>query len=149
MFDFSARLKQHFAALHSEAQFFSVRYVRRTGQRLCVRKNVAEPPSLSSDEGAMLTVRLNGVEAYAATNDISRQGLQAALQQAEALARRLAPHALLDLSTQAVSTAKADYLSPNLDQAFPPLSDCIGLLMNESNAVPKDERLVSWQASLG
>ncbi|KPW46217.1 hypothetical protein ALO54_101658 [Pseudomonas syringae pv. philadelphi] len=36
MFDFSARLKQHFAALQSEAQFFSVRYVRRTGQRLCV-----------------------------------------------------------------------------------------------------------------
>ncbi len=39
MFDFSARLKQHFAALQSEAQFFSVRYVHRTGQRLCVRKN--------------------------------------------------------------------------------------------------------------
>ncbi|MCI3943310.1 peptidase C69 [Pseudomonas syringae] len=149
MFDFSARLKQHFAALQSEAQFFSVRYVRRTGQQLCVRKNVAEPPSLSSDEGAMLTVRLNGVEAYAATNDISRQGLQAALQQAETLARRLAPHALLDLSTQAVSTARADYLSPNMDQAFPPLSDCIGLLMAESNAVPKDERLVNWQAILG
>ncbi|KPW94086.1 TldD/PmbA family protein [Pseudomonas syringae] len=149
MFDFSARLKQHFAALQSEAQFFSVRYVHRTGQRLCVRKNVAEPPSLSSDEGAMLTVRLNGVEAYAATNDISLRGLQAALQQAEALARRLAPHALLNLSDQAVSTAKADYLSPHMDQAFPPLSDCIGLLMAESSAVPKDERLVNWQAVLG
>ncbi|MBN4173022.1 TldD/PmbA protein [Pseudomonas savastanoi pv. glycinea] len=149
MFDFSARLKQHFAALQSEAQFFSVRYVHRTGQRLCVRKNVAEPPSLSSDEGAMLTVRLSGVEAYAATNDISLRGLQAALQQAESLARRLAPHALLNLSDQAVSTAKADYLSPHMDQAFPPLSDCIGLLMAESSAVPKDERLVNWQAVLG
>ncbi|MCF8986506.1 TldD/PmbA family protein [Pseudomonas syringae] len=148
MFDFSARLKQHFAALQSEAQFFSVRYVHRAGQRLCVRKNVAEPPSLISDEGAMLTVRLNGVEAYAATNDISLKGLQAALQQAETLARRLAPHALLDLSDQAVSSAKADYLSPNMDRAFPPLSDCIGLLMAESRAVPADERLVNWQAIL-
>ncbi|MCD5995022.1 TldD/PmbA family protein [Pseudomonas sp. CDFA 602] len=149
MFDFSAQLKQRFAALQSDAQFFSVRYVRRTGQRLCVRKNVAEPPSLSSDEGAMLTARVKGVEAYAATHDISQAGLQTALNQAVAMARRLAPHALLDLSDHAVSTARADYLSPHFSDAFPPLSDCIGLLMAESNSVPQDERLVSWQASLG
>ncbi|MCF5707076.1 TldD/PmbA family protein [Pseudomonas syringae] len=149
MFDFSAQLKQRFAALTSDAQFFSIRYVRQNGQRLSVRKNVAEPPSLFKDEGAMLTVRLNGVEAYAATNDLSQNGLQAALQQAEAMARRLAPHALLDLTAHPVSTARADYFSPNFNQAFPPLSDCIGLLMTESTSVPKDERLVNWQATLG
>jgi predicted Zn-dependent protease len=149
MFDFSAQLQQRFTALQSRAQFFSLRYVRQTSQHLCVRKNVAEPPHLSSDEGAMLTVRLNGVEAYAATRDISQRGLQAALEQAEAHARRLAPHALLNLSDQPVSTAHADYLSPHLQDAFPPLSDCIALLMSESNAVPKDDRLVNWQVSLG
>ena len=149
MFDFSAPLKQRFAALHSSAQFFSLRYVRRTSQHLWVRKNVAEPPSLGSDEGAMLTVRLNGVEAYAATNDLSLRGLQAALQQAEDMARRLAPHALLDLSEQAVSSARGDYLSPHLNDPFPSLADCFGLLMVESQAVPMDERLVDWQASLG
>ncbi|MPT24540.1 MAG: hypothetical protein E2577_17080, partial [Starkeya sp.] len=31
------------------------------------------------DEGAMLTVRVNGVEAYAATADLSQAGLQRAL----------------------------------------------------------------------
>lgn len=149
MFDFSAQLKQRFTALQSCAQFFSVRYVRQTSQHLCVRKNVAEPPHLSSDEGAMLTVRLNGVEAYAATRDISQRGLQAALEQAEAHARRLAPHALLNLSDQPVATAQADYLSPHLQDAFPPLSDCLQLLMSESGAVPKDERLVNWQVTLG
>jgi predicted Zn-dependent protease len=46
--------------------------MRESGQYLSVRKNVAEPPSLSRDEGAMLTV-VNGVEAYAATNDLSQQ----------------------------------------------------------------------------
>ncbi len=70
MFDFSARLKQHFAALQSEAQFFP--YVTCTAPaNACACARMAEPPSLISDEGAMLTVRLNGVEAYAATNDIS------------------------------------------------------------------------------
>lgn len=149
MFDFSAPLKQRFAALQSSAQFFSVRYVRRTSQHLCVRKNVAEPPSLSSDEGAMLTVRLDGIETYAATNDLSQRGLQAALQQAETLARRLAPHALLDLREHAVSSARGDYLSPHLNDPFPPLGDCIDLLMAESRAVPPDERLADWQANLG
>jgi predicted Zn-dependent protease len=73
MFDFHPQLKQRFAALRTGAEFFSLRYVRESGQYLSVRKNVAEPPSLSRDEGAMLTVRVNGVEAYAATNDLSQQ----------------------------------------------------------------------------
>ncbi|WP_297834541.1 TldD/PmbA family protein [Pseudomonas sp.] len=149
MFDFSAQLKQRFAVLRSTAQFFSLRYVRQTSQHLSVRKNVAEPPHLSTDEGAMLTVRVNGVEAYAATNDLSQRGLQAALEQAEQHARLLAPYALLDLRDQPVSNSRADYLSPNLDHAFPSLGDCYQLLSTESSAVPSDKRLVSWQVSLG
>ena len=149
MFDFSAHLKQRFAALRSGAQFFSLRYVKQTSQHLSVRKNIAEPPHLSTDEGAMLTVRINGVEAYAATNDISQRGLQAALERAENQARMLASHALLDLSDQPVATSCADYLSPNLNSAFPSLSDCYALLGSESANVPHDERLVNWQVSLG
>jgi predicted Zn-dependent protease len=149
MFDFSAQLKQRFSVLRSTAQFFSLRYVRQTSQHLSVRKNVAEPPHLSTDEGAMLTVRVNGVEAYAATNDLSQRGLQAALEQAEQHARLLAPYALLDLRDQPVSNSRADYLSPHLDRAFPSLSDCYQLLATESSAVPNDKRLVSWQVSLG
>jgi predicted Zn-dependent protease len=149
MFDFSAQLKQRFAALQSSAQFFSLRYVKQTSQHLSVRKNVAAPPHMSIDEGAMLTVRINGVETYAATNDISQRGLQAALEHAETLARQLKPNALLDLSKQSVSSSRADYLSPNMNSAFPSLSDCYALLSAESAAVPKDERLVNWEASLG
>ncbi|MNN80403.1 putative modulator of DNA gyrase [compost metagenome] len=86
MFDTTTLLKQRFAALRTRAEFFSLRHVRQSSQHLSVRKNVAEPPSLSRDEGVMLTVRLKGVEAYAATADLSQQGLQLALQQAEELA---------------------------------------------------------------
>ena len=149
MFDFSAQLKQRFAALQSSAPFFSLRYVKQTSQHLSVRKNVAEPPQLSIDEGAMLTVRVNGVEAYAATNDLSQRGLQTALEQAETQARQLAPHSLLDLRDHAVATAHADYLSPNLQNAFPSLGDCYALLNAESASVPRDERLVNWEVSLG
>ncbi|MBD8492894.1 TldD/PmbA family protein [Pseudomonas syringae] len=149
MFDFHATLTQRFAALRSQASFFSVRHVRRTHQHLSVRRNVAQPLALGLDEGVMITVRLAGVETYAATHDLSQRGLQAALERAEQLARQLAPHALLDLSEQPVSSACADDLSPQLDAAFPGLGDALALLQSESAAVPRDERLVDWQTSLG
>ena len=149
MFDFYPQLKQRFGALRTRAEFFSLRYVRESGQHLSVRKNVADPPAFSHDQGAMLTVRVNGVEAYAATNDLSQAGLQAALDRAEAQARLITPHALLDLTLEPVSRERADYYSPDLDQTFPSLSQCFELLGAESAAVPKDERLVSWDVSLG
>jgi len=149
MFDFTASLRQRFAALSTGAEFFSLRYVRQSRQYLSVRKNIAEPPSLSLDEGVMLTVRVNGVEAYAATPDLSLQGLQQALSRAEHQARAIKPHALLDLSTQAVAQGRFDYTSPGIEQPFASLSDCYALLAAESAAVPTHGKLVSWQASLG
>jgi predicted Zn-dependent protease len=149
MFDFTATLSQRFAALRSSASFHSLRYVRQSSQRLSVRKNVAEPPSLSQDEGAMLTVRVDGVETYAATPDLSQAGLQRALERAEALARGIARHALLDLREHAVAEGRADYLSPNLRHPFASLADCLALLAEESASVPGDPRLVNWQLSLG
>ena len=149
MFDFYPQLKQHFAALRTRAEFYSLRYVRESGQYLSVRKNVAEPPSFKHDQGVMLTARVRGVEAYAATNDLSHAGIQAALDRAEAQAQLIAAHSLLDLSHQAVSHECADYYSPNLDQAFPSLSECFELLSAESASVPNDERLASWDVSLG
>jgi predicted Zn-dependent protease len=149
MFDFTASLRQRFAALSTGAEFFSLRYVRQSRQYLSVRKNIAEPPSLSLDEGVMLTVRVNGVEAYAATPDLSLQGLQQALSRAEHQARAIKPHALLDLSTQSVAHGRFDYSSPGIEQPFASLSDCYALLADESAAVPTHSKLVSWQTSLG
>lgn len=135
--------------MRTGAEFFSLRYVRESDQYLSVRKNIAEPPCLGHDEGAMLTVRVRGVETYAATNDLSQGGLQAALDRAERQARVIAAHSLLDLREQPVSSHRADYLSPNLEHAFPSLSDCYQLLGDESASVPKDERLVNWQVGIG
>jgi len=149
MFDSSALLRQRFAALRSTAELFSLRHVKQSHQALSVRRNVAEPPLFSQDEGAMLSVRVNGVEAYAATADLSQAGLQRALEQAEALARQIARHSLLDLRGQAVTSAQHDHISPNFEQPVPSLADCLGLLAAESASVPKDSRLVDWQASLG
>ena len=149
MFDSTALLQRRFAALRTRAEFFSLRHVRQSSQHLAVRKNIAEPPSLSSDEGVMITVRVNGVEAYAATGNLSQTGLQQALEHAESQARGISAHALLDLREQPVADARFDYLSPDLQQPFPNLADCYQLLADESARVPDDPRLVSWYAGLG
>ncbi|KTC40559.1 peptidase C69, partial [Pseudomonas putida] len=149
MFDSTALLQRRFAALRTYAEFFSLRHVRQSSQHLAVRKNIAEPPSLSSDEGVMITVRVNGVEAYAATGNLSQTGLQQALERAESQARGISAHALLDLREQPVADARFDYLSPDLQQPFPNLADCYQLLADESARVPDDPRLVSWYAGLG
>ncbi len=149
MFDSTALLQRRFAALRTHAEFFSLRHVRQSSQHLAVRKNIAEPPSLSCDEGVMITVRVNGVEAYAATGNLSQTGLQHALERAESQARGISAHALLDLREQPVADARFDYLSPDLQQPFPNLADCYQLLADESARVPDDPRLVSWYAGLG
>ncbi|MDM8350780.1 TldD/PmbA family protein [Pseudomonas sp. sp1636] len=148
MFEACATLKRHFAALRCDAECWSLRYVREDHQQLAMRKQVAEPPRFSRDQGAMLSVRLAGVEAYAATSDLSRQGLQAALQRATALARQIAPQTLLELHTLAPSRERGEYRSPGLEQAFPSLAACYQLLAAESAAVPSDPRLVNWRVGL-
>ncbi|NQD94749.1 TldD/PmbA family protein [Pseudomonas sp. CrR25] len=148
MFEAFAALKQHFATLRSDAEHWSLRYVRQDSQHLAMRKQVAEPPRFSRDQGAMLSVRVAGVEAYAATSDLTRQGLQTALDQATRLARRIAPQSLLDQRGLTPSSARGEYRSPGLEQPFPALAECYQLLAAEAAAVPVDPRLVTWRVGL-
>jgi predicted Zn-dependent protease len=150
MFDFYPQLKQCFAALRTRAEFFSLRYVRESGQYLSVRKNVAEPPYFSQDQGRHAhRARVNGVEAYAATMTMTpgRFASSARTCRTTSPADRQPRPARPDAGAGVQRVA--DYCSPDLDQAFPSLSDCYALLGAESAAVPKDERLVSWDVSLG
>ncbi len=143
-----AAIKRHFADLHCPAEHWSLRYVRQDDRQLWVRKQIAEPPRFSRDQGAMLVARVAGVDAYAATSDLSRQGLQAALERACELARRIAPYALFDQRALEPSSARGDYRSPGFAQPFPGLAECYQLLAEESATVPADPRLVNWRVGL-
>ncbi|MBW5412222.1 TldD/PmbA family protein [Pseudomonas sp. MAG002Y] len=148
MFDVTASLQQRFALLHSRADTWSLRYVSETTHALSVTRNVIDPPFFQKDEGAMVYVRLNGIETYAATSDLTVAGLQKALEQAEQYAQALARHSLIDFTDMPVATARADYLSPNLDKAFPDTREWLDILAAESASVPGNERFVDWSAQL-
>jgi TldD protein len=138
MFDSSALLRQRLPRCAARPKC-SLRHVKQSHQSLSVRRNVAEPPHFSQDEGAMLTVRVNGVEAYAATADLSQSGLQRALEQAEALARRSSPTAC---STSAATPQRAP--RPRFAQlrpALPSLADCLACWPPNPPACP---RTAAW-----
>jgi predicted Zn-dependent protease len=71
-----------FRSLLPAVDFCSLRFVERSGQTLCVRQNVVEPIGNRVSRGAHITVFHNGGSGYAATCDLSKSGLTAALKRA-------------------------------------------------------------------
>src|SRR5438270_7820460 len=89
-------LHADFSHLDCEADFWSLRVVDERAENYSVRKNVPQPPALSVDRGAMLTAHAGGSAGYAATSDLSRAGLQSALDRAADWARASAQRSLID-----------------------------------------------------
>ena len=148
MFALSDTLKRRFAALKSTADYWSLRHVRESRESYWVRRRVAQAPSFVDDAGAMLTVRIAGVEAYAATSDLSQAGLQAALEHAEQMACTLAGHNLLDLGSLPYPTEHNDDVMPGYEQPLAGAAHWFELLMAESALIPQDARLVDSHVGL-
>lgn len=148
MFALSDTLQRRFAALKSTADYWSLRHVRESRESYWVRRRVAQAPSFVDDAGAMLTVRIAGVEAYAATSDLSQAGLQAALEHAEQMARTLAGHNLLDLGSLPYPTEHNDDVMPGYEQPLAGAAHWFELLMAESALIPQDARLVDSHVGL-
>ena len=148
MFALSETLQRRFVALKSTADFWSLRHVQERRESYWVRRHVAQAPSFADDGGAMLTARIAGVEAYAATSDLSQAGLQAALERAEQLARALAGHNLLDLGSLAQPAEQGDDLMPGYEQSLDGAGHWFELLMAESALIPRDSRLVDSHVGL-
>src|ERR1700675_3923559 len=88
-------IRQRFGKLRCDAAYWSLRYVDERSRYVCVRQDVAEEPSLGRDGGVMLTVYDAGGYGYAATADLSANGLQGALDSAQNWARATARHSVL------------------------------------------------------
>jgi predicted Zn-dependent protease len=135
-------------ASHATGHFHSLRWVRQDDLDLSVTRNVIEPPRRGQSAGVMLCARIDGNEAFAATSDLTLNGLEAAFAQACALARAMGRHALLKVPTLSGATVHTRYASPNVDRPLPDTAHWLELLAAQSAKVPQDERLVHWAARL-
>ena len=72
-----------FKRLAPAVDFCSLRLVDETSEHIMVRQDILQPISHRSDRGAMLTVIHRGGYGYAATSDLSENGLKEALRRAK------------------------------------------------------------------
>lgn len=108
-------------ATRAGEDLWTVRWSRTHTRRWSVRRGVAEPASASTAEGALVTAIVDGAEGWAATADVSPQGLAVAVARAAAWARAIGPRALVRLSADDVSAARGEYAGPGA-AAEPPVA---------------------------
>ena len=142
-------LAETFRKIAPAADFCSLRVVDERSEGLWVRQDVLQPVSRSADIGAMITVVADGGMGYAATADLSEDGLRAAAQQALAWARATAGRMVFDPAALPQARAKGRYTTPVARPwADVSLADKIALLRDECARLKVSDRIVDWDASL-
>ena len=129
-----------------DADFWSLRFVEETCESFSVQRNVQQPWAVSTDRGVMASVYAGGGYGYAATADMSPQGLRNALQRAQAWALGTARLALIDSRTLPRPAPRGRYVSPSFDRPLPSHSDWYEMLQRESQQAACDPRIVDWEA---
>src|SRR5438105_1661340 len=81
---------------------------------------------------------------YAATSDVSRAGLQSALDRAASWARAAAPRSLIDFGALPNPAPRGAYASPDVDKPAWSQRDWYDLLAEESRQAGCDPRIVDW-----
>ena len=142
-------LRERFQEVMLKAEFCSLRAVVERNEIVSVRQNVLEPIQTYADRGAMITVVEGGGYGYAATPDLSTEGLRRAVEQACGWARSTAGRMVFDLAKIAWAHPTGEYTSA-VTQPWEtvPLSEKIALCKRECERLKADERIADHEVSL-
>ena len=142
-------LKTIFAQLQPGVDFCALRYVESRGETLAVRQDVQEPLTRTLDRGAMVTVVHQGGYGYAATSQLTAEGLQTAIAEAKRWAEMSRTRAVFDYNQVQMPQPSGSYASPQTPSAPTwQRRELLDVLMAESRAAKLDERIVDWGASI-
>ena len=142
-------LQRDFRAAAPAVDFCALRFVEESSEYLAVRQDVAEPPRLSVDRGAMVTVIDQGGLGYAATSDLSKSGIAQALERARHFARLTAGRSVVDYSAIDMPHPNGEYRAPVArDPTSMSRGDKYDLLAAEAKECRIDDRIVDWEANL-
>ncbi len=145
---FESLLNRLPGVLRSDADFWSVRIVDERTDDHAVRNDVAQPLRIASDRGAMLVAWCGKGAGYAATADLSEQGLQAALDTATQRAKASAAVSLIDHTRIARPAESGSYASPAIAETLPGRREWLERLQHECAAANIDERIVERMAAV-
>lgn len=142
-------ISTRFARSAPALDFWALRLVEETHERICVRQDVVQPIANTRTLGALVTVIDRGGIGYAATTDLSPSGLRTMASQAQHWAWRTANRGLIRASLLPRSTHQGGYRSA-VQQPWNSfsLADKIALLRRLNSELKTHERIVDWQASI-
>ncbi len=140
-------IKDRFHKIIPNVDFCSLRYVEEQSEILSVRQNIVQAPSSSHDSGVMLTIMDKGGLGYAATSDLSEQGLRNAIKLAQQWAELSRNKSLIHFSQ--MSHEQGEYYS-TVAKSWNSVStaDKLDLLLEESRQCHQNDKIVDSQAYL-
>jgi predicted Zn-dependent protease len=141
-------LAQRFRRLAPAADYCSLRVVEERSEWVSVRQDTGEPVRASIDSGAMVTVVDGDGIGYAATSDLSDEGLRWALSRAAEWARLARGRSVFAGRAPRLPQPSGRYASPTVRPMDWSKADRLDVLMRESRACKASDRIVDWQASL-
>ncbi len=129
--------------------FCSLRIEREVDEWVSVIRGVPRPPNLSRSFGAMVTIHDRGGLGYAATADLSREGLKRAIGQAKDWAHRSAGRAVTNFSEVRPESVQGKYETPVMEPWHAvPLEEKLDLLVRANEELNIDARILDWGATL-
>jgi predicted Zn-dependent protease len=138
-----------FRAIAPAADACTLRLVDERNEHLVVRRGVVQPPRVTYDRGAMVTVWAGGGVGYAATSDLSAAGLRAAGTRARDWARATAAiHLLRDVPPPSLPRDGVYQSRVGTPWADLPLADKLDLLRRQDARLAVDPRIVDREAGL-
>ena len=142
-------IESRFSAIVPNTDFCSLRLVQEREESLSVRQDVLQPVFTSTDIGVMITVIDRGGMGYAATSDLTENGLKSAVECATDWAHRSSKHALIDYRILKHPNATGEYFTVTKKPWLSvPLSEKIDLLQLVSKDLKTDDQIVDWEAGL-
>jgi len=138
-----------FRGVAPAVDFWSLRIVDERDEHLAVWRGVVQPPHVSYDRGAMVTVWQRGGVGYAATSDITLDGLRRAADLALGWAERTAARHLLGAAGWQPRVGAGEYASrTTVPWETTSLAEKLGLLRAQAERLHADARIVDWDAAL-
>lgn len=141
-------LEDAFVRLPHRVDHCALRYLRQTDEVLTVARGIPRPTHLSVDEGIMFTVFHQGAFGYAATSDLSRDGLQKAYERAILWADRSRAIAI-DYRNPSFPVHRGTYATPvKTPWDSVSLKSKLDRLHTWSERLKTHEHIIDWTSSL-
>jgi len=131
------------------ADFCSIRYVCERDEHLAVRQDVPQPTGRSRDEGAMVTVVAGGGLGYAATSDLTDDGLARAARRALWWARQSDGRSVIDFGKVAWARPDGQYAGPEeIPWDSIGIKEKFDLLVTRCAELKRHDSIVDWSVGL-